>query len=289
MMEWTKQLVMRWYRIPPDPQPPAGTESSVRVFRAARNYYRFAQARWCLRQLGAVIGILFFLALGRGFVDMTRFESAIPAEEVRQIPQRVLEWGDRIGFLEIYLTADGSKRVRISFASVVTVLETFGVAFFLLQLPLTYAVVRLNYELRWYIVTDRSLRVREGVATIRETTMTFANIQNLSIHQGPIQRMIGIADLRVRTAGGGSSDEGGDSNQQGGRSDSMHIGYFRGVDNAGEIRDLILARVRSLKDSGLGENVRAPAGAPPPQPVAAARLVLDEARALRAVLAGDRG
>jgi hypothetical protein len=33
----------------------------------------------------------------------------------------------------------------------------------------------------------------------------------------------------------------------------MHIGYFRGVDNADEIRDLILAQMRGMRDSGLGD------------------------------------
>ncbi len=65
------------------------------------------------------------------------------------------------------------------------------------------ALVRLNFEKRWYIVTDRSLRVREGILNVREMTVTFANIQNISISHGPVQRAIGIAELRVDTAGGG--------------------------------------------------------------------------------------
>jgi membrane protein YdbS with pleckstrin-like domain len=61
------------------------------------------------------------------------------------------------------------------------------------------AMVRLDFEKRWYVVTDRSFRVREGVVFVREMTVTFANIQNISISQGPIQRAVGIADLRVDT------------------------------------------------------------------------------------------
>ena len=57
----------------------------------------------------------------------------------------------------------------------------------MLALPLTFALVRLDYELRWYIVTDRSLRIREGVTSLRESTMTFANIQHIAVRQGPLQ------------------------------------------------------------------------------------------------------
>ena len=42
------------------------------------------------------------------------------------------------------------------------------------------ALVRLDFEKRWYLVTDRSLRVREGVVNVREMTIMFANIQNIS-------------------------------------------------------------------------------------------------------------
>ena len=70
------------------------------------------------------------------------------------------------------------------------------------------ALVRLDFEKRWYLVTNRSLRVREGVVKLREMTITFANIQNISISQGPIQRLLGIADLRVDTAGRRLEEEG---------------------------------------------------------------------------------
>jgi len=111
------------------------------------------------------------------------------------------------------------------------------------------AIVRLNYEKRWYIVTDRSLRVREGVIGIREITVTFANIQNISISQGPIQRLLSIADLRVDTAGGaGATDHSHHAVAQ------THVAWFRGVDNAPQVRELIQSRLRQWKDAGLGDH-----------------------------------
>ena len=69
--------------------------------------------------------------------------------------------------------------------------------------------------------------------------MTFANIQQISIRQNPVQRLLGIADVQVRTAGGGSSG-GGSGHEMG---ESMHEAFFRGVDNAEEIRSAIASAV----------------------------------------------
>ncbi len=171
------------------------------------------------------------------------------------------------------------------------VLEAFGLAIYLAVLPFTFLMVHLDYQLRWYIVTDRSLRIREGVLKVAERTMSFANIQNLSVHQGPLQRLLGIADLEVHSAGGGSSKQGHDKKQE-----DLHVGKFRGVDNAEEIRDAILARVRQLKDSGLGDpegvhdemTEAAPEGriVSSADAVVAARELLGEVRVLRGALFG---
>jgi membrane protein YdbS with pleckstrin-like domain len=113
-----------------------------------------------------------------------------------------------------------------------------------------FAIVRLNYEKRWYIVTDRSLRVREGVVGVQEMTVTFANIQNISISQGPLQRLLGIANLRVDTAGGA----GAAGHSEHGAAQTAHVAWFRGVDNAPQVRELIQSRLRLWKDAGLGDH-----------------------------------
>ena len=166
------------------------------------------------------------------------------------------------------------------FKWVLDVLEFLGVATFLVMLPITYLMVHLDYQLRWYIVTDRSLRIREGLVNVDEKTMSFANIQNISVRQGPLQRMLGIADVEVRSAGGGGGGAGKGHEASGG---DLHLGYFRGVDNAEEVRDAILELVRHLKDSGLGDPHEAHAPGSP-DALAAARELLDEVRALRTVV-----
>jgi uncharacterized membrane protein YdbT with pleckstrin-like domain len=127
-----------------------------------------------------------------------------------------------------------------------------GLGVFLAQMPFSLAAARLNYEMRWYIVTDRSLRIREGIFGVREMTLTFANIQNIAIRQGPLQRLLGIADVVVHTAGGGSATN-HQGHDGGGRSGALHTGTLRAVDNAEQVRDLILDRLRHLRDAGLGD------------------------------------
>jgi uncharacterized membrane protein YdbT with pleckstrin-like domain len=149
-----------------------------------------------------------------------------------------------------------------------------------LRAVLSLAVLRLDFEKRWYVVTDRSLRVREGVVAVREMTVTFANIQNVAVMQGPIQRALGLADLQVETAGGGSAHA--NQKQLG---PNLHVAWFRGIDNAEEVKTLIQDRLRKLKDAGLGDHDdrafhHAPA-APAAGLLEALRAVHFEARALR--------
>jgi membrane protein YdbS with pleckstrin-like domain len=184
------------------------------------------------------------------------------------------------------------------------ILEALGVVAFVAQLPISFGVLWLDFNRRWYLVTDRSLRIREGVWTVHERTMSFANVQNLEIRQGPLYRMLGIANLEARSAGGGGEGHSSRGQRATARQD-LHVAYFRGVDNAEEIRDLILARLRSLRSAGLGDldeesepqgspfaaaavAAEAPSTAerssPSPAALAAARELLREARALRAFL-----
>jgi membrane protein YdbS with pleckstrin-like domain len=148
---------------------------------------------------------------------------------------------------------------------------------FVASIPITYFLQRLNYEMRWYIVTDRSLRIRSGVVWLREMTMTFANIQGIRVNANPIERLLGLANVEVQSAGGGGS------HQAHGIPSSGHVAKFEGVDNAAVIRDLIVERLRVYRDSGLGEKT---VETREPLALSSAREVLRETRALRNSLAG---
>lgn len=109
---------------------------------------------------------------------------------------------------------------------------------------IAYVALHLRFDTTWYAMNNRSLRIRRGVMVIHETTITFENIQNISIHRGPLQQYCGIAKLVVETAGGGSSQPG---------ETSTNVGIIEGIEDPESIRDLIMARVRSSKSAGLGD------------------------------------
>ncbi|MDP3068781.1 MAG: PH domain-containing protein [Opitutaceae bacterium] len=292
--------ILHWMRVPGEPHAPAGAPASLRVFRAGRNYLKLRLWTWGAAQLAALAGIIFWTVVlleveraagTRRATEAAEREATVtitptetepaatpPAKanaKARPRRNRDFSWsGFKQGLVELAMRLPPWAFPLIWFAKV------GGIALYLIQIPFTYAVRRLDYELRWYVVTDRSLRIRAGVVAVQESTLSFANIQQVEVSQGPLQRLLGLADVRVQSAGGGQTQEGKDGD------DSLHTAVFHGVDNATEIRDLILNRLRRFRETGLGdpdEPVQAAedAGAATPETVAAARELLAEVQALR--------
>ena len=242
------EILDRWLRIPPPPEDPPGDKATV--FRAAPAFFRYRLLLW---GLGAVLPTL----VGAVILFVVVIGAVLAAKE---------------GGLAAVLAILGG-------------LVVLGV--FCGHLLISVLAVRLDYEKRWYVLTDRSLRIREGVFHVREMTVTFANIQNVTIDQGPLQRMFGIADLKVDTAGGGGMAAGR------GRQTllNLHTARFRGVDNAPAIKELMQQRLRGALDTGIGDTDEHMHPVPLPareSPELASLLaeMLAEARALR-VAAGS--
>jgi membrane protein YdbS with pleckstrin-like domain len=138
----------------------------------------------------------------------------------------------------------------------------------------TLVATRVDYELRFFLVGDRSLRVTEGAIVRREVTLSYANVQNLEVTQGPLERLFGFQNLTVTTAG---------ADQAPGLENS-HSVTLVGLDDAEAVRTLILGMLHQTKDAGLGERAPATAG------LSLARLleVRDAAVALRAAAQGNQ-
>lgn len=142
-----------------------------------------------------------------------------------------------------------------------------------------YVGIHLRYDTTWYLLSERSLRIRRGIWTIREATITFDNIQDVKIEQGPVERYFGISNVIVETAGGG-----GKGHQQGAGAPQSHTGLIEGVEEAARIRDLIMARVRRSRTTGLGDEKRGELPASPswtPAHLDLLRQIKDEAALLR--------
>lgn len=154
-----------------------------------------------------------------------------------------------------------------------------GLAILALSFVVAYVALHLRYDTTWYVMTDRSLRLRRGIWIIHETTITFENVQNITVHQGPVERFFGIGNVLVQTAGGGSGQR---SSEGQGAGLGMHRGLIEGVADAGRIRDLILPHLRQTQTAGLGDDSEHPArpAAWRPEHLAVLHEILAAARAI---------
>lgn len=118
--------------------------------------------------------------------------------------------------------------------------------FLIAKLLVMVVVTRISFDLRWYIITDTSITVRQGAWTIREITVSYQNIQNVSVSQGPLERYFGFANLQIDTAGSGGAHAHG-------KGENPNRAVLRGIINAPQIRDTILDNLRAFRNSGLGD------------------------------------
>lgn len=215
MIEALRQRLLRLLRIPASPHIPPGEEATSSIFRADAAYYRLRLWAWILRQgmaaLGLVVGFMVLHAL------------------------HLLPITPKTAFLARH-------------APLFLALEILAALSFLVQLPFSFLALRWDYECRFYVLTERCLRIQEGIWHFREQTFTLANIQNLDVRQGPLQRLFGISDLVVQTAGGGEA-----THEQPGQPPSLHEGRLKGLGDASGVRNRILGLMKHYRDAGLGD------------------------------------
>ena len=242
MFEMIKNLVVKLLKVPPEPENPMGDAKCIKVFRPSIRYFKYTIALLIIKSAGG-----FIVALG------------------------------------IYLWILFSEKSGSNPASILIVntLAVLAAVILVLKFIVNLTILRLDYEMRWYKVSDKALRIREGIVRVKELTMAFVNIQNLSISQGPIQRLLNIADLKVECAGGGVKLD-----NQGNSREDNHIAFFKGIDNAPEIKELLLERLRKFRDSGLGhdDNHNEAAESPAPAESDVVKLlsaIRDEAHSFR--------
>lgn len=269
-----RKRLLSWLRVSERPDLPAGAGSSPRIFRASRRYLYYSVLMWFPKQVGTLLALVGSLAFFGSF--------GLPentSEDVERVVGKLVE--QNVPFVNFLLDPGLIYRV----------FEIVAIVSFLSQMIFTAALLKLSWDLRWYVVGEESVRIREGVWSLREQTMTIASIQNMSVRQGPIQRLIGIADLEVHTAGGGSRSE-AEAAGGGDKKSSSHVGLFRGLEDAEGLRDSIYKRLMEVRGTGLGDAepllVSGPSvGSAEAERVAAARDLLAEARQLRLEVAGS--
>ncbi len=259
-----RERILALLAISERPEPPPGSGEALRTFRASRRFLHYSVLAWFPKQLAALIGLLFSLAFFGAFD-----QPFLRAEGW----ERFIE---RLGDVEVTV-------IPIELPSVFLYVEMFAVVAFVGQLVFTGALLKLSWELRWYMVGDRALRIREGLWFLREQTMTIANIQTMIVRQGPVQRLFGISDLEIHTAGGGAGA--GSEGESESKKSGLHVGRLRGLEDAAALRDEIHARLVRHRGAGLGDADDAePVTARPGLDEVAGEL-LEEVRALRPTIA----
>jgi uncharacterized membrane protein YdbT with pleckstrin-like domain len=226
------------------------------AFRASPRHLRYLGCKWLAEQVAGLIGLVVsFVFLGLSEASFLRLEESA-----------------QLDFLGLW---------ELNPIELLQYFELFVIALFVIQFFATGYLLKLSWELRWYVVGDDLLRLREGLWRVREQTMTLANIQNMRVRQGPLQRFFGIADLEIRTAGGGSA---ADSEGAGESEETLHAGHFRGLEDAHGLRERLQAQLLLRKDAGLGDADDRDESVLTPEPdglATAAQELLAEARALR--------
>lgn len=123
-MSFFRDALLRFLRVPAEPAVPGGSANAC-VFRAAPAYYHYRLALWLIGQAAAAVGLV-------------------------------------VGLIAISAALDGGGLPR-GVVMVLTAIELLAWVGYAVQLPVTLALVHLDFELRWYILSDRSLRIREGI------------------------------------------------------------------------------------------------------------------------------
>lgn len=108
---------------------------------------------------------------------------------------------------------------------------------------LALVTTRVDFELRHYLVGDRSLRVVQGAWKREEATLSYANVQNIEVTQGPLERFFGFKSLIISTAGADTTPG----------AENSHLVTLVGLEEADDVRALILNMLRGQRDAGLGE------------------------------------
>jgi len=151
----------------------------------------------------------------------------------------------------------------------------FTSALTLFLFPFIYIPLLFKYRTLRYRFDEEGVSMSWGHFFQRETYLTYKRIQDIRVSRGVIQRWLGLSELALQTASGGSSAE-------------MKI---EGIKDADALRDFLYERMRGARDGGEtgdegGGVGRGPEGAPltgsgnPAGMAAPGAAVADEALAL---------
>jgi membrane protein YdbS with pleckstrin-like domain len=218
------------------------------LLKLSRDAPRLPEGNRLVQAVSPAVGFLRYRYLGA----WARFAASIPIAYVG-----FFEAGDRGGY-------GYAEYPRLASAAFIVVVVSMTAS-------LAYELVarRIDFELRHYLIGDRSLRIAFGVLRREEVTVSYANIQNIDVTQGPIERLFGFQRLAITNANASAGEGGGG-----------HVVELAGIEDAEATRALIFSLQRRWIDAGVGDDLGRP-GVPAPLP--STELLAEVARAANAL------
>lgn len=112
----------------------------------------------------------------------------------------------------------------------------FFIAGFLLLVILSYVIAYLTYKFYKYELTDECFKKEQGIIWKKYVYIPYEKIQNVDINRGPLDRILGLSNISIQTAGYSGVNSGGAS--------SLSEGYLPGVskDEGEFLRDELIKR-----------------------------------------------
>ena len=115
----------------------------------------------------------------------------------------------------------------------------WSIVFFIIIMIISFIVAKLTYRFYKYDLTENEYKAERGIIWKRYVSIPYERIQNVDIYRGVMDRVLGLSDLQIHTAGYGAA---------GGRKRGSE-GRLPGLDrqDAETIREELVKRARGIK------------------------------------------
>lgn len=119
-------------------------------------------------------------------------------------------------------------------------LVTLFIIFFLVIMIISFLAAKLTYHFYKYDLTENEYKAERGIIWKRYISIPYERIQNVDIHRGILDRLFGLSDLQIHTAGYGAA---------GGMSKRGSEGRLPGIGRkeAELVREELVKRARGFK------------------------------------------
>lgn len=94
----------------------------------------------------------------------------------------------------------------VSFSLEGTLLQSFSpvlfmIGFLLLILSFSYLIAKLSYRYWRYEIGEYAVKIEKGIIWKKYISIPYDRIQNVDIYRGILDRLLGLSDLQIQTAG----------------------------------------------------------------------------------------